>query len=127
MNRKDLFFVVVAVAVIGLFIFLSVIGKKPAAMTPRAEHVGMSKDTPRETCLQCHAPGSQVAPMDKSGHHPKKGRPPDQMSCFACHKPPEAAAVSAGTPRTLKKDDRRLASLRLIYLEDKLWPSQQER
>ena len=88
MNRKDLIFAAVAIAVIGVFIFLTVIGRKPIPMSGRTEHAAVTEKTSRETCLPCHAPDSSVAPMGL--RHPKKGRPPDEMSCFKCHKPPAA-------------------------------------
>ena len=50
MGKKDLFFIGILVAVVGLFIFLSVTGRKPAPMRARVEHAGITKDTPRETC-----------------------------------------------------------------------------
>ncbi|PYP87090.1 MAG: hypothetical protein DMF61_10590 [Blastocatellia bacterium AA13] len=93
MNRKDVIFAAIALAVLGIFIFLTAIGRKPAPMSPRGEHTGLTAETPRETCLSCHAPDSSVAPMGI--RHPKKGRPPDQMSCFKCHKPPAATIAFA--------------------------------
>jgi hypothetical protein len=85
MKKKDLYFLAMAAAVIGLFVFLSMIGRKAAPMTARPEHAGMSTETPRETCWTCHAPDSQVAPMPI--RHPKKGKPPDQTTpCAVCHK-----------------------------------------
>ncbi|HKV37759.1 MAG TPA: hypothetical protein VJX67_00995 [Blastocatellia bacterium] len=92
MKSKDLIFIGVMVAVVGIFIFLSEIGQKPKTLTARPEHAGFTDRTPRETCLICHAPDSKVAPMPV--RHPKKGKPPDKMPCFACHKPPPAAAAS---------------------------------
>jgi hypothetical protein len=87
MNRKDLIFLAIAVSVLALFIVLSNIGRKPKPMSVRPEHAGMSRDTPREDCLACHAPDSQVAPMP--ARHPKKGKPPDKTTpCYACHNLP---------------------------------------
>src|SRR5215470_1712622 len=88
MRRKDLIFIAIIVAVLGIFIFLSAIGRKAPAMTARADHAGLNRKTPNETCLACHAPDSTVARMPAS--HPKKGKPPDtKTSCFVCHRPPE--------------------------------------
>ena len=99
MRRKDLIFIAIIVAVLGIFIFLSAIGRKAPAMTARAEHAGFNRKTPNDTCLGCHAPDSGVAPMP--ARHPKKGKPPDtKTSCFACHRPPEerVAALGLWTP-----------------------------
>ncbi|HVF89712.1 MAG TPA: hypothetical protein VNH22_06570 [Blastocatellia bacterium] len=94
MKKKDLYFLAMAAAVIGLFVFLSMIGRKAAPMTARAEHSGLTKETPRETCWTCHALDSQIAPMP--ARHPKKGKPPDQTTpCSACHKYPDAGAPPA--------------------------------
>jgi hypothetical protein len=89
MNRKDIIFAGIAVAVIGLFIYLSLIGKKPTPLTARAEHAGVSRETPRETCWSCHTPDAEVWLR-----HPKKGKPPDQTTpCAQCHKFPETATA----------------------------------
>jgi cytochrome c551/c552 len=99
MRRKDLIFIAIIVAVLGIFIFLSAVGRKAPAMTARAEHAGANKKTTNETCLGCHAPDSTVAPMP--ARHPKKGKPPDtKTSCFACHRPPEdhVASLRLWTP-----------------------------
>lgn len=65
-------------------------------MTARPEHAGMTDSTPRNTCFECHAPDSQIAPMPPT--HPlkgkpdeKKGQPEDKKThCSLCHKPPPA-------------------------------------
>jgi hypothetical protein len=115
MTKKDLMFISMALGVIGLFVFLSVIGRTPKALTARAEHATFTKDTPRETCLACHAPESAVAPMP--AHHPKKGRPPDKTTpCFACHKMPTAATPALLLNR-VPADDRGFI----------LWLSRQQR
>ena len=96
MKKKDFIFIVVIVGVIGLFIFLSVIGKKPAAMIVRPEHTGLTQKTPNQDCLACHALTSAVAPMPE--RHPKKGRAEDQRTpCTECHKLPDqtSPAVTA--------------------------------
>src|SRR6185295_1293410 len=87
MNRKDLYFLGVAVGIIALFTFLWIIRRPPPAMTTRAEHVGINQKTPRETCWGCHTPDSQVWQ-----HHPNKGKPTDRdktTPCSACHKLPD--------------------------------------
>src|SRR5579862_1823815 len=77
MKRKDLIFIAVLVVVVGIFVLLSSLSRKAAAMTPRPEHSGFNRKTPPEACLACHAPGSTIAPMP--ANHPKKGKPPDEM------------------------------------------------
>jgi len=88
MKKKDLIFIAVIVVVVGLFIFLSAIARKPPAFTDRPEHAGLTSKTQRDTCLTCHAPDAAVAPM--TARHPKKGRPNDRDTdkwvCFKCHK-----------------------------------------
>lgn len=96
MGKKDLFFIGILVAVVGLFIFLSVTSRKPAPMSARAEHAGMSKETPRDTCLQCHASGNEIVPMPQGTRHPKKGGPLDNKGtpCSLCHQPPDTASAT---------------------------------
>jgi len=86
MNKKDLIFIAIALGVIGLFIFLSVIGKKPKPLSVQ-NHSAYSSEWKRDTCLGCHAPGN-VAPMPEK--HPQKGRWDDRKNteCNLCHKPP---------------------------------------
>ncbi|HKY05164.1 MAG TPA: hypothetical protein VJQ56_09750 [Blastocatellia bacterium] len=89
MKKKDLYFLAMAVFVIGLFIFLSLVGRKAKPMTARAEHAAVTRDTPRETCWGCHGDETTVAPLPV--RHPKKGKPPDQTTpCHVCHKLPDA-------------------------------------
>lgn len=105
MNKKDLFFITIAVAVLGIFIFLSVIGRKPPQMTERAEHGGVTRNTSRDTCIGCHGPGS-IAPIQWQGsekNHPKKGVPPDTMNCFACHRPPAGPVAASVANETKRK------------------------
>jgi hypothetical protein len=97
MNRKDLIFAAIALCVIGLFVFLSVSGRHGKDIVDRPEHAGLTRETPHETCWQCHAPDSTVAPMPV--RHPKKGRPPDQKTpCYLCHKFPQ---IKPGTTAAL--------------------------
>ena len=83
MNRKDIYFLGVAIAIIGLFTFLWIISKKPPAMSARPEHADITLKTPRETCWGCHTPESKFWE-----HHPNKGKPTDRdhkTPCSACH------------------------------------------
>ena len=99
MNKKDLYFIGLMIAVLGVFMTLWLISRKAPAMTPRPEHAGIAKETPRETCFDCHG-GDRVAPQPP--HHPKKGLPNETEGrpnktptpCAECHKLP-AGAVSA--------------------------------
>lgn len=91
MKKKDLFFIAGALIVIGIFAYLSIIGRKAKPLSNVAEHGGITDKTEPAACLVCHAPDSTVRPMPE--HHPKKGRPPDKSSCFMCHKPPSAASA----------------------------------
>jgi hypothetical protein len=100
MKKKDLMFIAMALGVIGLFVFLSLISRKPKPLTARAEHAHVTKETPRETCLECHAPDSPIAPMP--ARHPKKGKPPDKTTpCYACHKYPADPVQAFILPNTL--------------------------
>jgi hypothetical protein len=100
MKKKDLIFIAIIVGVVGIFIFLSAIGRKPPLFTDRQEHAGLNAKTQRDTCLVCHAPDATVAPM--TARHPKKGKPndrdPDKWVCFKCHKEekPLTAAILGG-------------------------------
>ncbi|MBI3650939.1 MAG: hypothetical protein HY231_07795 [Acidobacteria bacterium] len=91
MKKKDLYFLLGALVVIGIFVVLSVIGRKPKPLSNIAEHAGVTSKTEPATCLACHAPDSSVKPMPE--HHPKKGRPPDKSSCFICHQAPTTASA----------------------------------
>ena len=94
MNKKDLWFVLIAVGIVGLFIFLSVISRKAPPMSVRPEHATVTRDTRREDCWTCHAPDSTISPM--SPRHPKTGRPPDQTTpCYICHIYPDPNATPA--------------------------------
>jgi hypothetical protein len=91
MKKKDLFFIIGALVVIGIFVYLSYVGRKAKPVSNIAEHAGFTDKTEPASCLACHAPDSAVKPMPE--HHPKKGRPPDKSSCFMCHKLPAAASA----------------------------------
>jgi hypothetical protein len=104
MNRKDLYFLAVAVGIIALFTFLWIISRKPPAMTTRPEHAGISNKTTRETCWSCHTPESKIWER-----HPNKGKPTDRdktTPCYACHKLPEqqVADISLNTPNNMEVD-----------------------
>jgi len=95
MNRKDIYFLAVAVGIIALFTFLWIISRKPPAMTARPEHAGISKTTTRETCWGCHTPDSPIW-----ARHPNKGKPTDRdktTPCSACHKLPETQVAIASS------------------------------
>jgi hypothetical protein len=93
MNRKDFYFLAVAIGIIALFTFLWIISRKPPAMTARPEHSGVNTKTTRETCWSCHTPESKIWER-----HPNKGKPTDRdktTPCMACHKLPEPQIATA--------------------------------
>jgi hypothetical protein len=92
MNRKDLIFISIAVGVIGLFIFLSVIGKKPKPLTAE-HHPGVTDKMTREQCLECHG-AAGVSPMP--ANHPQKGKEDERRptNCYVCHRPPQPATAA---------------------------------
>ena len=93
MNRKDLYFLAVAVGIIALFTVLWIVSRKPPAMTPRAEHAGITRNTTRETCYGCHTPESKIW-----ARHPNHGKPTERNAttpCYACHKLPEPQIATA--------------------------------
>ena len=105
MKRRDLLFIISIVAVVGIFIFLSVIGKNAQQMKTRPEHAAFTRaspdETPNQACLVCHAPNlasdssdHSIKPMPPT--HPKKGRPPDQFSCYRCHALPDRTRAMLG-------------------------------
>lgn len=101
MKKQDMIFILAAVVVIAVFVLLSVFSRKALPLTTRAEHAGMTKETARATCLECHAPDSAIAPMP--ARHPKKGKPPDKTTpCDACHKFPATSAVFINPARILE-------------------------
>jgi hypothetical protein len=91
MKKKDLFFLIGVLVVVGVFVYLSAIGRKPKPLSNSSQHAGFNSKTEPESCFTCHAPDSTVKPMPE--HHPKKGRPPDKTNCFICHDPPAAASA----------------------------------
>lgn len=91
MRKKDIYFAVGVLVVIGIFIFLAQIGRKPKPLSNSPQHAGLTTKTEPETCWTCHAPDATVKPMPE--HHPKKGRPPDKTNCFICHKPADATTA----------------------------------
>lgn len=111
MNRKDIYFLAVAIGIIALFTFLWMFSRTPPAMTARAEHSGLNNKTPRETCWSCHTPDSKVWVR-----HPKKGKPPDTTTpCSACHKLPESQVAIASFHTSNNKE------------VDFIWPNRQPR
>lgn len=98
MNKKDLIFISIAVGVIGLFIFLSMIGKKASPMTAE-HHPQFNNEWTRETCLSCHHPETGTAQKRMPPSHPQKGGLADSRStnCTVpgCHRPPASAAKTA--------------------------------
>jgi hypothetical protein len=93
MNRKDIYFLAVAIGIIALFTFLWLASRKPPAMTARIEHAGINNKTTRETCWSCHTPESKMWER-----HPNKGKPTDRdktTPCAACHKLPEHQVARA--------------------------------
>lgn len=102
MNRKDLYFLGVAVGILALFTVLWAIRREPPAMTTRAEHVGITRTTTRETCWGCHTPDSKIWER-----HPNKGKPTDRdktTPCSACHKLPEPHVAAASFRRSNKRE-----------------------
>ena len=99
MNKKDLYFIGLLVVVLAVFMALWLFSRKAPAMTGRLEHAGITKETPRETCFECHGPG-QTAQLPP--HHPKKGLPNETENrpnatptpCSLCHKLPPATTTA---------------------------------
>src|SRR5215813_9342742 len=83
MNKKDLWFLLIALGVVGLFTFLWAVSRKAPPLSVRPEHANVTRETRREDCWVCHAPDASAAPM--SPRHPKKGKPPDTTTpCYVC-------------------------------------------
>ena len=102
MNRKDLYFLGVAIGIIALFTFLWMISRKPPAMTGRPEHAGFTHNTTRDTCYGCHTPEAKFWER-----HPNKGKPTDRdkkTPCSACHKLPEAQIGAASFHTSNKRE-----------------------
>jgi hypothetical protein len=102
MNRKDLYFLAVAVGIIALFTVLWIISRKPPAMTARVEHSGITQKTPSDTCWGCHTPDSKIWER-----HPNKGKPTDRdkkTPCYACHKLPEPQVADASFHASNKRE-----------------------
>ncbi|HWC75851.1 MAG TPA: hypothetical protein VG778_00220 [Blastocatellia bacterium] len=107
MNKKDIYFVGLLVLVLGVFMTLWLISRKPPAMSGRAEHIGVTRETRRESCFECHGP-DQAAPLPP--HHPKKGLPDETKGrpnatptpCAECHKLPPPAVAAFDIPGVRK-------------------------
>lgn len=78
MKKKDILFILGALAVVLALYFLSKSGKQPPDIPADVQH---AEATTKEQCKQCHAPG-KVKPMNP--HHPFKD------DCFKCHRPVKA-------------------------------------
>jgi cytochrome c553 len=101
MNKKDIYFIVLALGIIAVFVLLTVISRKPQSMQDRPEHQGVNRNTSRETCWACHGDKDTVAPLPE--RHPKKGKPPDQSTpCAQCHKLPASATAALFLPSVRK-------------------------
>lgn len=104
MNRKDLYFLGIAIGIIALFTFLWIVSRKPPAMSARVEHAGITRHTERETCYGCHTPDSKVWVR-----HPNHGKPTERVAttpCYACHKLPEAQVASAAFLKSSQREVR---------------------
>src|SRR3954467_7205343 len=59
LKKTDWIFVVVVGAVIGTLVVLPFMRKRANPVSPGvAEHAAVTADSPRDTCLPCHAPDS---------------------------------------------------------------------
>jgi hypothetical protein len=77
-------FTLVAAAVIGGLVVLSLIGRKPKPLSAGPHHAAVSARTSREDCLKCHDPSlaESVKPMPES--HPLVWRK-QEVACTTCH------------------------------------------
>jgi len=97
LKRTDWIFILVAAAVIGALVLLSLMGreKKPVSAIP--QHVGITADTPRADCLVCHDPSVEgsVAPLAPTHPHVWKK---EQVACTTCHTVPPGRIEKVPVP-----------------------------
>lgn len=80
LRPRDLAFVIVVLAVVGLLYFLSTKNKaKPLGPNP-PEHMRV---TSREDCLKCHLPET-MADLERQHKHPGKWKDA-RVNCLMCH------------------------------------------
>jgi hypothetical protein len=106
LKKTDWIFVVVVGAVIGTLVVLSFMRKqaKPVSLGV-AEHAAVTADSPRDTCLPCHAPDSGGKVVIDPKTHPTKWTDA-KMSCMKCH------AVEAARTASIRTRDREERQLR---------------
>ena len=84
--KRDLFFLIIVLAVVGLLYYLST-KTKIKAMPANAEH---AVTLTRQECLKCHTP-EKLGALELQHKHPGKWKD-ERVACTLCHKP---AAVKA--------------------------------
>lgn len=97
LNRRDWTFLVIAGAVIGVLVVLSMMGKKPPLISAIPAHAAVTNESKRTECVACHDPRIEgvVAPLPAS--HPTKWRD-EKTNCTLCHKTSPASTASAALP-----------------------------
>jgi hypothetical protein len=87
LKKNDLIFALVATAVVGALVALSLMGREAKALPATPEHATFTRETPRAACLPCHEPNrpGAVAPLSES--HPRAWMK-EQLACTECHRAP---------------------------------------
>ena len=92
MKSRDLFFLLLIIAVVGGLTYLSTRNRAKAMPSEPAAHLTV---TDRAQCLSCHKP-ERLGELELQHKHPGKWRDA-RVSCLLCHTQP-AGAVKAPRP-----------------------------
>jgi len=94
--KRDLFFLVVVLAVIGLLYYLST---KTKIKAMPADPVHLPQQT-RQDCLKCHKPETLSA-LEQQHKHPGKWKD-ERVACTLCHKPVATKAQLLDLPQAVQ-------------------------
>ena len=87
LKSRDLLFIVILLAAVGLLYYLSTKGKAKALAPNPPEHLTA---VTRGACLKCHLP-DKLAELERMHKHPGKWRD-ERVSCLLCHAAPKAVS-----------------------------------
>ncbi|NOT60487.1 MAG: hypothetical protein HOP19_09715 [Acidobacteria bacterium] len=102
--KRDFFFALLVLAVVGLLYFLSTKTKIKAMPANERHQATMT----RSDCLKCHT-AEKLGALELQHKHPGKWKD-ERVACTLCHKP--AAAAQAQLPLNLQRAADLASSLR---------------
>jgi nitrate/TMAO reductase-like tetraheme cytochrome c subunit len=94
--KRDLFFLIIVLAVVGLLYYLST-KTKIKAMPANAVHTATQT---RQDCLKCHTP-EKLGALELQHKHPGKWKD-ERFACTLCHKPAATRAQLLKLPEAVQ-------------------------